>query len=727
MYERSKNTPQARVYQAEIGGRTLTLETGKYARQASGSVVVRYGGTVVLATAGASKEPIESSFLPLTVEFEERHYAVGKIPGSFMRREGRPGEKAILSARMTDRPIRPLFPKGFRHEVQVILTVLSADQQNPPDVLGPTAASAALMLSDIPWEGPIAAVRVGRLDGRLVLNPTLQELEKSDLDLVVAGSKEAIIMVEAGAKEVPEALLVEALAFAHREMQPLIALQERMRAELGKPKFAWTPPATLPEEEVERLYRRAREKDLAEVLTVASKHERSEALDRFAEELVAEFAPGEDEEAEERRRLYLEAFDEVVKKELRRLVLEENRRADGRRPDEIREIWIEVDVLPRAHGSAVFTRGETQVLGTVTLGTGRDEQIIDDLGIDESENFLVHYNFPPYSTGEVKRLRGVSRREVGHGNLAKRALRPVLPDEDAFPYTIRIVGDVLESNGSSSMATTCAGCLALMDAGVPIKKPVAGIAMGLVMGEDRHVVLTDILGLEDALGDMDFKVTGTRDGVTALQMDIKVKGLTSEILSEALEQARRARLHILDRMAEVLPAPRPELKPFAPRILSIKIPVDKIGVVIGPGGKHIRSLEELGVEIDIEPDGTVRIYSADAAAAEEARRRIEEVTKEAKVGDVYQGVVSRIVPFGAFVTLFPGAEGLLHISQLAEGRVEKVEDVVRVGDRIQVKVAEIDAQGRINLIRPELEGKIAPPRRAKPRSRSGGPRGRGNR
>ncbi len=724
MYERTENTPKARVYQTEIGGRTLTLETGKYARQASGSVVVRYGDTVVLATAGASKEPIESSFLPLTVEFEERHYAVGKIPGSFMRREGRPGEKAILSARMTDRPIRPLFPKGFRHEVQVILTVLSADQENPPDVLGPTAASAALMLSDIPWDGPIAAVRVGRLRGELVLNPTLQQLEESDLDLVVAGSKDAIIMVEAGAKEVPEALLVEALAFAHSAMQPILALQEQMRAELGKPKFAWAPPETLPEEALEALYRRAREKGLSEVLTVASKHERSEAMERFAEELVAEFVPGEDEDAEARRKLYLEAFDEVVKRELRRLVLEEGRRADGRRPDEIRPIWIEVGVLPRAHGSAVFTRGETQVLGTVTLGTGRDEQIIDDLGIDESENFLVHYNFPPYSTGEVKRLRGVSRREVGHGNLAKRALRPVLPDEDAFPYTIRIVGDVLESNGSSSMATTCAGCLALMDAGVPIKKPVAGIAMGLVMGEDKHVVLTDILGLEDALGDMDFKVTGTRDGVTALQMDIKVKGLTSAILSEALEQARRARLFILDRMAEVLPAPRPELKPFAPRILSIKIPVDKIGIVIGPGGKNIRALEELGVEIDIEPDGTVRIYSADAAAAEEARRRIEEVTKEAKVGDVYEGVVSRIVPFGAFVTLFPGAEGLLHISQLAEGRVNKVEDVLKVGDRVKVKVAEIDAQGRINLIRPELEGKIAPPRR---KPRPGGARGRGSR
>ncbi len=726
MPNRTENTPKPHVYEVELGGRTFRFETGKYARQASGSVLVRYGDTVVLATAEASKEPIEASFLPLTVEFEERHYAVGKIPGSFMRREGRPGEKAILSARMTDRPIRPLFPKGFRHEVQVILTVLSADQKNPPDVLGPTAASAALMLSDIPWEGPIAAVRVGRIGGAFVLNPTLQELEESELDLVVAGSRDAIIMVEAGAEEVPEELLVEALAYAHREMQPLIELQERMRAELGKPKFAWAPPETLSEEEVEALYRRAREKGLTEVLTVASKQERSEALDRFAEELVAEFVPGEGEEAEERKKRYLEAFDEVVKRELRRLILEENRRADGRRPDEIREIWIEVDVLPRAHGSAVFTRGETQVLGTVTLGTGRDEQIIDDLGIDESEHFLVHYNFPPYSTGEVKRLRGVSRREVGHGNLAKRALRPVLPGEDEFPYTIRIVGDVLESNGSSSMATTCAGCLALMDAGVPIKKTVAGIAMGLVMGEDRHVVLTDILGLEDALGDMDFKVTGTRDGVTALQMDIKVGGLTSEILREALEQARRARLFIIDRMESVLPAPRPELKPFAPRILSLKIPVDKIGVVIGPGGKHIRALEELGVEIDIEPDGTVRIYSADAAAAEEARRRIEEATREARVGDVYEGVVTRIVPFGAFVTLFPGAEGLLHISQLAEGRVERVEDVVKIGDKIKVKVSEIDPMGRINLVRPELEGKVAPPRRGgRPGGRGGRPKGGG--
>ncbi len=711
MKEQTPNTPQAKVYEVEVGGRTLRIETGKYARQASGSVLVRYGDTVILATAGMSKEPIEAGFLPLTVEFEERHYAVGKIPGSFMRREGRPGEKAILSARMTDRPIRPLFPKGFRHEVQVIMTVMSADQQNPPDVLGPTAASAALMLSEIPWDGPIAAVRVGRIGGEFVLNPTLQQAEESDLDLVVAGSKEAIIMVEAGAKEVPEDVLVEALAFAHREMQPIIALQERMRAELGKPKFPWTPPETLDEATFAAFYRRAVEKGLTEVLTVASKHERSEALDAFSAELIAEFVPEDSEDAEARRKLFEEAFGEVVKRELRRLILEENRRADGRRPDQIRDIWIEVDVLPRAHGSAIFTRGETQVLGTVTLGTGRDEQIIDDLGIDDSENFLVHYNFPPFSTGEVKRLRGVSRREVGHGNLAKRALRPVLPNESDFPYTIRIVGDVLESNGSSSMATTCAGCLALMDAGVPIKKTVAGIAMGLVKEGDRHVILTDILGLEDALGDMDFKVTGTRDGVTALQMDIKVGGITSAIMREALEAARKARLAIIEKMESVLPGPRPSLKDHAPRILSLKVPVDKIGAVIGPGGKNVRSLEELGVEVDIEPDGTVRIYSADAKAAEAARKRVEDLTREAKVGDVFEGVVTRVVPFGAFVALFPGTEGLLHISQIAEGRVERVEDHLKVGDKVRVKVSEIDAMGRINLIRPELEGKIPPPRR----------------
>ncbi len=713
MPEAIPNTPPSFRYETEIAGRTLVLETGKYAKQASGSVLVRYGDTVVLATAQASDEPIEADFLPLTVEFEERHYAVGKIPGSFMRREGRPGEKAILSARMTDRPIRPLFPKGFRHEVQVIVTVLSADQKNPPDILGPIAASAALMLSDIPWEGPVASVRVGLLGGQLVLNPTLQELEESALDLVVAGSRDAILMVEAGAQEVDEETLVQALEFAHREMQPILDLQERMARELGKPKMAWTPPETLPEEEKEALYRLALEKGLSQVLQTASKGERSRALSAFAESLILEALPRLEDGApdESKKPLYESAFDEIVRRELRRLVLEEDKRADGRGPRDLRPIWIEVDVLPRAHGSAVFTRGETQVLGTVTLGTGRDEQIIDDLGIDETDPFLVHYNFPPFSTGEVKRLRGVSRREVGHGNLAKRALRAVLPPQEAFPYTIRVVGDVLESNGSSSMATVCAGSLALMDAGVPVKAPVAGVAMGLVWENEKAVILTDILGLEDALGDMDFKVAGTRQGVTALQMDNKVGGLPREVLKEALLQAREARLKILDLMEMVLPAPRPSLKPFAPRILSLKVPVEKIGIVIGPGGKNVRALEELGVEVDIEEDGTIRIYSSDMEKAEKAKARIEELTREAKVGEIYEGTVTKITPFGAFISLFPGTEGLLHISQIAPGRVERVEDHLKVGDVIKVKVHRIDEKGKIDLIRPELEGKIPPRRR----------------
>ena len=705
MPEASPNTPSPfRVY-CQLAGRELSIETGKYAKQASGSALVRYGGTVVLATAQASDEPIEADFLPLTVEFEERLYAVGKIPGSFLRREGRPGEKAILSARMTDRPIRPLFPKGFRHEVQVILTVLSADQANPPDILGPIAASAALLLSNIPWQGPIASVRVGLIDGQFVLNPTLQEMEKSRLDLVVAGSREAILMVEAEALEVDEETLVQALEFAQKEMQPILDLQEKLLP-LAKPKLDWSPPPTLSEEEREALYRLAVERGLSAVLQTASKAERSKGLEDFRKALVEELLL-----EEEKRPLLEAAFDEVVRKELRRLVLEEGKRADGRGPKDIRPIWIEVDVLPRAHGSAVFTRGETQVLGTVTLGTGRDEQIIDDLGIDETDPFLVHYNFPPFSTGEVKRLRGVSRREVGHGNLAKRALKAVLPKEEEFPYTIRVVGDVLESNGSSSMATVCAGCLALMDAGVPIKKPVAGVAMGLVWEGERHVVLTDILGLEDALGDMDFKVAGTRDGVTALQMDNKVGGLPREVLKEALLQAREARLYILNRMAEVLPAPRPHLKPFAPRILQLKVPVEKVGLVIGPGGKNVRALEELGVEVDIESDGTIRIYSASEEAALKAKRRIEELTMEAKVGEIYEGTVTRITPFGAFVSLFPGTEGLLHISQIAPGRVERVEDHLKVGDVIRVKVHRIDERGKIDLIRPELEGKIPPRRR----------------
>jgi len=693
-------TPQGYRYSVELGGRTLSLETGKYAKQASGAVWVRYGDTVVMATAQASEAPIEADFLPLTVEFEERHYAVGKIPGSFMRREGRPGEKAILSARLTDRPIRPLFPKGFRHEVQIIITVLSSDQENTPDILGPIAASAALMISDIPWNGPIASVKIGYRDGQFLLNPLASQ--ESQLDLVVAGSREAIIMVEAGAQEIPEERMVEALEFAHQAMQPILELQERMREELGREKFAFEPPPQLSEEALAELYQKAREQGLAEVLTTASKGERSRALEAFGQQLIAPYLD------ETNQSLYTAAFDAIVRKELRRLVLEEGRRADGRGPKDIRPIWIEVGVLPRAHGSAVFTRGETQVLGVVTLGTERDEQIVDDLGLDTTDDFLVHYNFPPYSTGEVRRLRGLSRREVGHGNLAKRALRPVLPEKGDFPYTIRVVGEVLESNGSSSMATTCAGCLALMDAGVPIKRPVAGVAMGLVKEGDQTLILTDILGLEDALGDMDFKVTGTREGITALQMDIKVQGLTSEILRRALQQAKEAREAILDRMEVVLPAPRPELRPQVPRILSLKVSPEKIGAIIGPGGKNIRALEELGVQIDIEQDGNVRIYSANAEAAREAQKRIQGLTQEARLGEIYEATVTRVTSFGAFLSLFPGKEGLLHVSQIAEGRVERVEDHLKVGDVIRVRVHHIDEQGRVDLVRPELEGKLPP-------------------
>lgn len=700
--------PQPRRYSVELGGRTLTIETGKYAKQVSGSVWVTYGETVVMATAQASDNPIQADFLPLTVEFEERHYAVGKIPGSFMRREGRPGEKAILSARLTDRPIRPLFPKGFRHEIQVLLTVLSADQENTPDILGPIAASAALMLSNIPWDGPIASVRVGLQGGRLVLNPVVAE--DSQLELVVAGSKDAIIMVEAGAQEVSEDLLVQALEFAHKAMQPLLELQEQMRSELGKEKFSYEPPVKLDEDEAKALYQRAVEKGLSNVLLTASKGERSEAMEAFSGELVNELVPANaDGSADEaRRKLVRGGFDDVVKKELRRLVLQENKRADGRNPQQVRPIWMETNVLPKPHGTAVFSRGETQVLGTVTLGTGRDAQLVDDLGLESEDSFLVHYNFPPYSTGEVKRLRGVSRREVGHGNLAKRALKPVLPSKDEFPYTIRVVGDVLESNGSSSMATTCAGCLALLDAGVPLKKLVAGVAMGLVKEGEQAVVLTDILGLEDALGDMDFKVTGTRDGVTALQMDIKVKGLAAETMRAALMQAREARLHILDKMEAVMPAHRAEMKPQVPRILTLKINPEKIGGIIGPGGKNIRALEELGVEIDIEQDGTIRLYSANGAAAEEAKARIMGQTAEAKLGEVYDGKVVRITNFGAFIELLPGKDGLLHISQMSQERVDKVEDVLKLGDRLKVKVNKIDEQGKVDLIRPELEGLIAP-------------------
>ncbi|WP_216329787.1 polyribonucleotide nucleotidyltransferase [Deinococcus aestuarii] len=712
-----------KTYTTMLGGRELSIETGRLAKLVSGSVSLRYGDTMLLVTAQARDDKSNLDFLPLTVEFEERHYSVGKIPGSFHRREGRPGERAILSARITDRQIRPLFPKGYRHETQVIITVISADQQNLPDVLGPIGASAALSISDIPWQGPTACVRVGQVDGEYVLNPTSDQLTRSTLDLVVAGTKEAVIMVEAGAQEVDEETLVGAIEFAHAGMQGVLDLIETMRAELGREKFNFLADGDLSPDLVPELAEAARAEGLRDALLTTKKKDRSANLKALRNRLIEARVPDSGAEgASEQVQALKDAFAKVEKQELRRLIIEEDLRADGRNTRTVRPIWIEVRPLPRAHGSAIFTRGETQVLGVATLGTERDELLVDDLTAEENDRFLLHYNFPPYSTGEVKRMGGQSRREVGHGNLAKRAIRAVLPAFDDFPYVIRVVGEVLESNGSSSMATVCAGTLALMDAGVPLRAPVAGVAMGLVMEGERYKILTDILGLEDALGDMDFKVCGTAQGVTALQMDIKVGGITPAVMREALTQAREARLHILGKMAEVLPAPRPELSPTAPRILTLKINPELIGKVIGPGGKQIRELEAMGAQITVEEDGTVRIFSADGQAAENVRARIEGLTKTARVGEEYEGTVVKTAPFGAFVNLFPGQDGMLHISQMSEQRVNAVEDVLNVGDKLRVKIANIDDRGKIDLIRPELEGKIAP-REPRPARAGGGDRG----
>ncbi|AZI41376.1 polyribonucleotide nucleotidyltransferase [Deinococcus psychrotolerans] len=715
-----------RTFTTMLGDKELSIETGKLAKLVSGSVTVRYGDTILLVTAQARDERSTLDFLPLTVEFEERHYAVGKIPGSFHRREGRPGEKAILSARITDRQIRPLFPKNYRQETQVIITVISADGENTPDVLGPIGASAALSISDIPWEGPTACVRVGQIDGQFVINPTLSQLEHSPMDLVVAGTKDAILMVEAGAKTVDEDVLVSAIEFAHAQMQPVIELIGQMRSELGQEKFSFTADADPAAEMLPALAADAKTAGLRDALLTNGKKERGTKIKALRDGLIA--ARVQDAAAEGAAALTTalkNAFYKVEKQELRRLILEEDLRADGRNTRTVRPIWIEARPLPRAHGSAIFTRGETQVLGVATLGTERDEILIDDLTPETGDKFMLHYNFPPYSTGEVKRMGGQSRREIGHGNLAKRAIRAVLPSFESFPYVIRLVGEVLESNGSSSMATVCAGTLALMDAGVPISAPVAGVAMGLVMEDGKYKILTDILGSEDALGDMDFKVCGSAQGVTALQMDIKIQGITPQIMREALSQAKDARLHILGKMAEVLAAPRPELSPTAPRIISIKINPELIGKVIGPGGKQVRELEAMGAQVTIEEDGTIRIFSSDGAAAKAVQEKIEAVTRSAKVGEEFDGTVVKTAPFGAFVNLFAGQDGMLHISQISEERINAVEDALNVGDKLRVKIVSIDDRGKIDLIRPELEGKIAPREARAPRDggeRRGPPR-----
>jgi polyribonucleotide nucleotidyltransferase len=679
-----------------FAGRQLILETGRMARQAHGSCLVQYGETVVLCTAAVQDSPTSLPFFPLTIEYRERTYAAGKIPGGFIKREGRPSEKEILSARQIDRPIRPLFPEGFMHETQVFVTVLSADQENDADVLGLLGASAALTMSKIPFAEPVAAVRVGRIDGQWIMNPTFQQLQFSDLDIVVAGTENAITMVEGGAIEVPESEIAEALQIAHAGVQELVALQREFLADLSVPVMEWAPvevPADL-RSGVES----AAESRIVEALNLKEKSERSQALATVREEVAAAL----EEEFPEQQRAIGIVLGDIEKSIMRRQILERGERADGRKTTEIRPIACDVGLLPRTHGSALFTRGQTQALAVATLGTSADEQRIDSIDAPQetSKSFMLHYNFPPFSTGEVRPVRGTSRREIGHGALAERAIQPLLPAYDDFPYTIRVVSDVLESNGSSSMASVCGASLALMDAGVPLRGSCAGVAMGLIKEGDQVAVLSDILGLEDALGDMDFKVAGTREGVTSIQMDIKVDGLTLDIITEALEQARVGRLYILDVMDQALPTPREELSRYAPRIITMQVNPDKIGEVIGPKGKTIRSIqEETGTEISIDDSGLVTIASVSAEGSARAQEMVSAIAQDPEIGRIYEGVVKSTTTFGAFVEILPGVEGLVHISELQEGRTEKTEDVVKKGDATRVKLLSIDEKGRMRLSR----------------------------
>ncbi len=695
--------PESKKFIASVGGRPLTFETGKLAAQAGGAVTVQFGESVVFAAATMGSEPrLGQDFFPLTVEYEERMYAGGRIPGSFFRREGRPGTDAILVSRLTDRPLRPLFNKDIRNEVQVIMFSLSADWENPLDVLAINAASCALMISDIPWGGPVGAVRVGRINGELILNPTYAQIDVSDLDLRIAGTADAILMVESGSNEIDEDSMLSALEFGHAAIQAIVETQNQMARELGKAKRE-VPLFSLDETLVEKVSHRIAD-EIKEALDAPhSKHELQDAINTLRDNVIVEYTDPEDAEQISE---YKEAFEETYKRVVRARILEENKRPDGRRLSEIRPIWCEVGVSPRAHGSGLFTRGETQVLTLATLGTPKEAQEIDTLSPTDTKRYMHHYNFPPYSTGEVKMLRGQSRREVGHGALAERALIPVIPSEKEFPYTLRLVSEVLASNGSSSMASVCGSTLALMDTGVPIKAPVAGVAMGLIKEGDRHVVLTDIQGAEDHLGDMDFKVAGTTEGITALQMDIKIKGITPQIMRQALAQAREARLTILGLMMEVIPVPRPDLRSFVPRITTIKVPIEKIGAIIGPGGKTIRALqEETNTKIDIDDDGTVFIAATDGINEAAARERIEALTESARVGHIYTGKVVRVADFGAFVQILPGIDGMVHISQLDTDRVEKVEDLVKLGDELTVMVTAIDENGKIRLSRQAvLEG-----------------------
>lgn len=686
------------TYTMELAGKTLVLETGRLAKQASGAVYIRYGETVLLVAATVSDEPREGiDFFPLTVDYEERLYAVGRIPGGFIKREGRPTEKAILSARLTDRPLRPLFPKGMRNAVHIVSTVFSVDQNCPPEILSIIGASAALSISKIPFDGPIGAVVVGLLDGRPVINPNLEQSQQSRLHLVLAGTGDAVMMVEAAAREVSRAELVACIEAGHRVIKEIVALQEEMVKRGGTAKMevpSHETPAGLAEK-VEPLFR----DKIAAAIRVPEKQERETQLAAVKEELIGCFL----EEYPEYGRDLKAIYEKVLKETMRTMITREKVRPDGRGPEEIRPINCEVSVLPRTHGSAIFTRGQTQVLNVCTLGALRDMQILDGLGIEESKRFIHHYNFPPYSVGETGFMRGPGRREIGHGALAEKALEKVVPQQELFPYTIRLVSEVLESNGSTSMASVCAGSLSLMDAGVPAAKAVSGIAMGLIKEGDQITVLSDIQGMEDFLGDMDFKVAGTRDGITALQMDIKVKGISAEIIDAALEQADRGYRAIMEVMDGVLSEPRPELSPYAPRMITLQIEIDKIRDVIGPGGRMVNKIiAETGVEIDIEPDGKIYIAAVDVNAGNKAREMIEALVRDVEPGKVYTGRVTRVEKYGAFVEVLPGKEGLLHISHMDYRRVERTEDVANLGDQIQVVVTDIDEKGRINLSRKPL-------------------------
>ncbi|OCT13770.1 polyribonucleotide nucleotidyltransferase [Paenibacillus pectinilyticus] len=683
--------------QMELGGKPFILETGRLAKQANAAVTVRYGDTVVLSTVTASSGPKDLDFFPLTVNYEERLYAVGKIPGGFIKREGRPSEKAILSSRLTDRPIRPLFPEGFRNDVQIVSIVMSVDQDCPPEMAAMIGTSAALAISDVPFNGPVGGVIVGRVDGQFVINPTGEVADKSDIHLTVAGTKDAIMMVEAGAKEVSEEAVLEAIMFGHDEIRKIVALIEELVAQVGKPKMEVKLHAV--DAEVNSAVREYAQARLVDAIKIPEKHARQEAIDAVNADAVEHFTA-----------LYVETpgllgdvketLYDIVKEEVRRLITHDKVRPDGRKPEEIRPIDCDINLLPRTHGSGLFTRGQTQALSICTLGALGDVQILDGLDLTETKRFMHHYNFPPFSVGEARPLRPPGRREIGHGALGERALEPIIPNEVEFPYTIRLVSEVLESNGSTSQASICASTLALMDAGVPIKAPVAGIAMGLIKDGDHFSILSDIQGMEDHLGDMDFKVAGTAEGITALQMDIKIDGIDRSILQQSLQQAKEGRLHILGKMVSRISTPNKSLSQYAPKILTMNINPDKIRDVIGAGGKIINKIiEETGVKIDIEQDGRVFIASSNQEMNEKARSIIEGIVREVIVGETYLGTVKRVEKFGAFVEILPGKEGLVHISQISTERVAKVEDVVNVGDQITVKVTEIDQQGRVNLSR----------------------------